>query len=154
MGAMCRFDIAVARRPGSPAAPSASPRRGCSRCPAYAFPACGPASPASAYGGIARRRARTGWLWTAPALTVIALVTVFPVLYSVLLSFTKVRFAFGGLHVEEWTLRNYTTVAASPDWLAAPAFTVGYTGAAGWSVLCCLLFLRMFRSQVDEGGAA
>ncbi|MFI8995282.1 carbohydrate ABC transporter permease [Streptomyces sp. NPDC053542] len=87
-------------------------------------PAPGKARPPA---GIARRRARTGWLYTAPALTVIALVTLFPVVYSVVLSFSDVRFTFGGVRVEEWTLGNYTTMLASPVWLEALAFTVGYT---------------------------
>ncbi|MGW8375529.1 sugar ABC transporter permease [Streptomyces sp. ODS28] len=77
--------------------------------------------------GIERRRARTGWLYTAPALLVIALVTIFPVLYSVVMSFAKVRLTYGGMRVEEWTLGNYAVMGSSAAWLQALAFTVGYT---------------------------
>jgi len=77
--------------------------------------------------GIRRRRARTGWFYTTPALFVVAAVTVFPVLYSVVMSFTKVRLTYGGMRVTDWTLANYTTMTASSVWRDALLFTVGYT---------------------------
>lgn len=78
-------------------------------------------------GGIRRRRARTGWYYTAPALAVLAAVTIFPVLYSVALSFSEVRLTFDGLRIEDWTLSNYTTMFTSSAWYDAALFTIGYT---------------------------
>lgn len=86
-------------------------------------PPAGPGRPS----GIRRRRARTGWLFTAPALSVIALVTLFPVVYSVVMSFAKIRLSYSGMQIEEWTTANYQTMGASPAWLQALAFTTGYT---------------------------
>ncbi|MFJ8925918.1 carbohydrate ABC transporter permease [Streptomyces sp. NPDC102364] len=74
-----------------------------------------------------RRKARTGWLFTAPTLVVVALVTLFPVLYSVVTSFAKIRFTFGGMEIQEWTLANYATMFSSSAWLDALLFTLGYT---------------------------
>ncbi|MFJ9176212.1 carbohydrate ABC transporter permease [Streptomyces sp. NPDC102360] len=78
-------------------------------------------------GGLRRRKARTGWLFTAPTLVVVGLVTLFPVLYSVVTSFAKIRFTFGGMEVDEWTVANYATMFSSSAWLDALVFTVGYT---------------------------
>ncbi|MDT0309355.1 sugar ABC transporter permease [Streptomyces sp. DSM 44917] len=77
--------------------------------------------------GLRERRARTGWRYTAPALIVVGAVTVFPVVYSIVISFARVRPTYDGLRVEEWTLANYTTMFASQAWLDALVFTVGYT---------------------------
>ncbi|MDT0318706.1 MULTISPECIES: sugar ABC transporter permease [unclassified Streptomyces] len=76
---------------------------------------------------LTRRRARTGWLFTLPALVVVAAVTIFPVVYSIAISFTQVSLTYDGLRVEEWTLANYTTMLASSAWREALVFTVGYT---------------------------
>ncbi|MFI7274363.1 carbohydrate ABC transporter permease [Streptomyces sp. NPDC049879] len=78
-------------------------------------------------GGVRRRGARTGWLFTAPALLVVAGVTVFPVVYSIVVSFSRVRLTYDGMRVEQWTLANYTTMLTSPAWFDALLFTVGYT---------------------------
>jgi trehalose/maltose transport system permease protein len=76
---------------------------------------------------IRRRKARTGWIYTAPALIVVAAVTIFPVAYSVAMSFSQVRLTYDGMRVEDWTLANYTTMFTSSAWLDALVFTVGYT---------------------------
>lgn len=77
--------------------------------------------------GLRRRRARTGWLFASPALTVIALVTLFPVFFSLVLSFARVRLEYGGLHLSGFTTDHYTALLSSPEWLQALAFTVGFT---------------------------
>jgi multiple sugar transport system permease protein len=74
-----------------------------------------------------RRRARTGWLFASPALTVIALVMLFPVFFSLLLSFARVRLQYGGLHISGFTIDHYAALLSSPEWLQALAFTVGFT---------------------------
>ncbi|MGP4110445.1 carbohydrate ABC transporter permease [Streptomyces sp. 4N509B] len=76
-----------------------------------------------------QRRARTGWYYTAPALVVVAAVTLFPVAYSVAMGFAEVRLTYGGMEIEHWTISNYTTMLTSPAWPDALLFTVGYTVA-------------------------
>ncbi|MDQ8705296.1 sugar ABC transporter permease [Streptomyces sp. LHD-70] len=78
-------------------------------------------------GSIRTRQARTGWIYTTPALLVVAAVTIFPVVYSVVMSFTKVRLTHAGTQVTDWTTANYTTMLASSAWREALLFTVGYT---------------------------
>src|SRR5690606_4227659 len=60
---------------------------------------------------------------------VVAAVTIFPVAYSVAMGFAQVRLTYDGMEVERWTIDNYTTMLASPAWLDALVFTVGYTVA-------------------------
>ncbi|MFC7327164.1 carbohydrate ABC transporter permease [Marinactinospora rubrisoli] len=74
-----------------------------------------------------RRMARVGWIYTAPSLVVIAAVTIFPILFSVVLSFARVRITYDGFAVEALTVRNYLALLNSGDWYYAIAFTVGYT---------------------------
>jgi multiple sugar transport system permease protein len=76
---------------------------------------------------IRERRARTGWYYTAPALIVVAAVTIFPVAYSVAMGFAQVRLTYDGMEIENWTVSNYTTMLTSPAWLDALIFTIGYT---------------------------
>ncbi|QUH06400.1 sugar ABC transporter permease [Saccharopolyspora erythraea] len=72
-------------------------------------------------------RARLGWLYTAPALAVVLAVTIFPILFSVVLSFTRVRVTYGGFRVEELTLDNYVALFQSSEWHYAVLFTFFYT---------------------------
>ncbi|MCZ1006705.1 carbohydrate ABC transporter permease [Streptomyces lydicus] len=74
-----------------------------------------------------RRRARTGWLFASPALLTVAAVTVFPVLFSVLLSFADVRLEYGGFRILSLTGDHYAAVLSSPEWRQALAFTFGFT---------------------------
>lgn len=78
-------------------------------------------------GSAVRRRARTGWLFASPALLVISAVTVFPVLFSLLLSFSEVRLEYGGLRLGSPTLSHYETLLTHPEWYRALAFTLGFT---------------------------
>ncbi|GES28637.1 sugar ABC transporter permease [Streptomyces angustmyceticus] len=74
-----------------------------------------------------RRRARTGWLFASPALLIISAVTVFPVLFSVLLSFAEVRLEYGGFSIRSLTGDHYAAVLSSPEWRQALLFTFGFT---------------------------
>jgi multiple sugar transport system permease protein len=61
----------------------------------------GPPTPErSARTSLARTRNRAAWLFASPALLVILLVTVFPVIYSVVLSFARVTIDYDGFQVE------------------------------------------------------
>lgn len=78
-------------------------------------------------GSVARRRARAGWLFASPALLVVAAVTVFPVLFSLVLSFCEVRLDYGGLRLGSPTLGHYEALLTYSEWYRALAFTLGFT---------------------------
>ncbi|MFE9365283.1 carbohydrate ABC transporter permease [Streptomyces sp. NPDC006978] len=78
-------------------------------------------------GFAARRRARTGWLFASPALLVIAAVTAFPVVFSLVLSFCEVRLEYGGLRIGSPTLAHYETLLTHSEWYRTLAFTLGFT---------------------------
>ncbi|MEV5597193.1 sugar ABC transporter permease [Streptomyces sp. NPDC052496] len=86
---------------------------------------------AATAGGSARRtgrhQARTGRFFAAPALLVVAVGTVFPVLFSVLLSFADVRLEYGGFRIGSLTGEHYAAVLSSPEWRQALVFTFGFT---------------------------
>jgi len=71
--------------------------------------------------------ARLGWGFSAPALVVIAAVTIFPIVFSVVMSFSNVNVLGSGFSIDGFTLSNYTTVFQASVWQYALAFTVGYT---------------------------
>ncbi|MEV1025890.1 sugar ABC transporter permease [Streptomyces sp. NPDC050264] len=77
--------------------------------------------------GAAGRRGRTGWLFASPALLVVAAVTVFPVVFSLILSFCEVKLEYGGLRLGSPTLAHYEALLTSPEWYRALAFTLGFT---------------------------
>ncbi|HWM00469.1 MAG TPA: sugar ABC transporter permease [Nocardioidaceae bacterium] len=78
-------------------------------------------------GRLERQQARVGWLFTTPTLVVLGLVTVFPIVFSVVLSFSEVGIGYEGFAIERPTLENYTALLGSADWRYAVVFTVGYT---------------------------
>ncbi|WP_423919464.1 carbohydrate ABC transporter permease [Frigoribacterium sp. 2-23] len=81
----------------------------------------------STRASLATTRSRSAWLFASPALLIILLVTVFPVLYSVVLSFARVSIDYDGFQIDEFTLGNYGALAQSSDWYRALGFTVLYT---------------------------
>jgi multiple sugar transport system permease protein len=90
-------------------------------------------TPRSAQPGAPRRdtyrrtMARLGWVFSAPALIVIGVVTIFPVLFSVLMSLSNVNVLGSGFQLDGFTMSNFTTVFTSSLWQYALVFTVGYT---------------------------
>ncbi|MFI0241134.1 carbohydrate ABC transporter permease [Streptomyces sp. NPDC016845] len=72
-------------------------------------------------------RRRAGWLFASPALLVVGAVTVFPVLFSLILSFCEVKLDYGGLRLGSPTLAHYEALLTSPEWYQALAFTLGFT---------------------------
>jgi multiple sugar transport system permease protein len=76
---------------------------------------------------LAATRARTSWAFAAPALLVIAVVTVGPVVYSVVLSFARVSIGYDGFSIDALTGANYRAVFTSPEWWQALRFTAVYT---------------------------
>ncbi|MGG7609383.1 carbohydrate ABC transporter permease [Streptomyces sp. ZG43] len=78
-------------------------------------------------GTALRRQTRTGWLFASPALLVVAAVTVFPVVFSLVLSFWEIKLDYGGLRLGSPTLSHYESLLSSPEWYQALAFTLGFT---------------------------
>ncbi len=74
-----------------------------------------------------RRSARLGWLFASPALIVIAAVTVFPIVFSLVMSFSNVNVTGDGFDLQGLTGNNFSIVFGSDRWRHALIFTVLYT---------------------------
>jgi len=71
--------------------------------------------------------ARLGWAFSAPALIIIAAVTIFPIIYSVAMSLSNVTVTGNGFSLNGFTWSNYSLVVQSPKWHYALGFTLVYT---------------------------
>src|SRR5271156_957227 len=76
-----------------------------------------------------RRLARLGRTFSAPALVVIAAVTIFPIVYSVIMSLNYVSVTGSGFSLDGFTFSNYNLLLHSSLWRDALFFTVYYTVA-------------------------
>ena len=74
-----------------------------------------------------RRLARMGWGFSAPALVVIAAVTIFPIVYSVIMSLNNVTVTGSGFSLDGFTFSNYNLLLHSSLWRDALFFTLYYT---------------------------
>jgi multiple sugar transport system permease protein len=74
-----------------------------------------------------KRMARLGWMFSAPALVIIAAVTIFPIVYSVVLSLFNVSVSGNGIALNNFTGSNYSLVVQSSKWHYALGFTIIYT---------------------------
>lgn len=74
-----------------------------------------------------RATARLGWLFSGPALLIVAAVTVFPIVFAVVMSFSNVQVLGSGFQLDGFTLSNFGTVFASAEWQYALMFTLFYT---------------------------
>jgi len=74
-----------------------------------------------------KRMARLGWIFTAPALIFIAAVTIFPIVYSVVMSFSHVTVTGNGVSLNGFTTANYSLVLKNATWHYALFFTIIYT---------------------------
>jgi multiple sugar transport system permease protein len=74
-----------------------------------------------------KRMARLGWTFSAPALIIIAAVTIFPIIYSVAMSLSNVTVSGNGFSLNGFTWSNYSLVLQSPKWHYALEFTLVYT---------------------------
>ena len=74
-----------------------------------------------------KRMARLGWAFSAPALIIIAAVTIFPIIYSVAMSLSNVTVTGNGFSLNGFTWSNYSLVVQSPKWHYALGFTLVYT---------------------------
>ncbi|HWD62295.1 MAG TPA: sugar ABC transporter permease, partial [Humibacter sp.] len=100
-----------------------------------------------------RTMARLGWGFSAPALIVIAAVTIFPIVFSVVMSFSNVNVLGSGFQIDGFTLDNYNVVFTDSTWQYALVFTVGYTivTVVVEIVLGTLIALVLQRLQAGRG---
>jgi multiple sugar transport system permease protein len=74
-----------------------------------------------------KRLARMGWAFSAPALLVVAGVTIFPIVYSVIMSLNNVTVTGSGFSLDGFTFSNYNLLLHSSLWRDALFFTLYYT---------------------------
>jgi len=74
-----------------------------------------------------QRLARMGWALSAPALLVIAAVTIFPIAYSIVMSFSNVTVTGNGFSLDGFTVSNYNLLIHASLWRDALYFTLYYT---------------------------
>jgi len=74
-----------------------------------------------------KRMARLGWTFTAPALIFVGAVTIFPIVYSVVLSFSNATVSGNGVALNGFTTSNYSLVLKNSTWHYALGFTIIYT---------------------------
>jgi len=74
-----------------------------------------------------RRMARLGWGFSAPALIIVLAVTIFPIVYSVVLSLSNVTVTGNGISLGGATGSNYVQVVQNSTWQYALGFTIIYT---------------------------
>ena len=74
-----------------------------------------------------RRMARLGWGFSAPALIIVLAVTIFPIVYSVVLSLSNVTVTGNGITLGGATGNNYVQVVENSTWQYALGFTIIYT---------------------------
>ncbi len=86
-----------------------------------------PARPRAAASQLQRRSARLGWMMSAPGLLLVAAVLLFPIVYSVVMSFSNVTVTGNGVHLSGITTGNYDILVHSPRWWHALYFTLVYT---------------------------
>ena len=74
-----------------------------------------------------KRMARLGSAFSAPALIVVAAVTIFPIVYSVVMSLSNVNVTGSGISLNGFTWSNYSLVLENSTWHYALGFTIIYT---------------------------
>jgi multiple sugar transport system permease protein len=74
-----------------------------------------------------KRLARMGWSFSAPALIVVAAVTIFPIVFSVVMSLSHVSVLGSGFSLNGFTGSNYSLLFGSSLWRGALFFTIYYT---------------------------
>jgi multiple sugar transport system permease protein len=74
-----------------------------------------------------KRMARLGWAFAAPALIFVAAVTIFPIVYSVVMSLSNVNVTASGITLNGFTTSNYSIMLKNSTWHYALGFTLVYT---------------------------
>jgi multiple sugar transport system permease protein len=100
----------------------------------------------------AKRERTAGWGFVLPAVLVLLLLNTFPLVYSLLLSFTRVDTSTG-LQIGEFTLGNWTSLMHDGQFWGSVSFTVVFTVIAvvvEYGVGLCLALL--LRESLAGGG--
>ncbi len=71
--------------------------------------------------------ARLGWRFTTPALVIVGAITIFPVVFSIVLSLSNVNITGNGFQLQGFTFSNYSLLIHSSEWRYSLGFTVFYT---------------------------
>src|SRR5208282_6292948 len=74
-----------------------------------------------------KRMARLGWTFTATALIFVGAVTIFPIVYSVVISLSNATVSGNGIALNGFTTSNYSLVLKTSTWHCALGFTIIYT---------------------------
>lgn len=98
-----------------------------------------------------RHRAKFGYLLMAPAVILMALIIVFPILLSVDISLQDVRMARVGGEREPWTLQNYRWLVTSPEFRNAAWVTARMVLMVGGTCLVIGLATAMLVNQRFKG---
>ncbi|MDI5961768.1 sugar ABC transporter permease [Streptomyces sp. SL13] len=77
--------------------------------------------------GLERSSARLGWAFASPALLLVAAVTIFPIVFSLIMSFSNVNVTGDGFSLSGFTGHNFSIVFTSDLWQHAIVFTTLYT---------------------------
>ena len=102
--------------------------------------------------GAARRERRTGWGVVLPTLIVLLVLNIFPLVFSLLLSFTRIDTSTG-LTIGEVTLDNWRALASDGQFWSSVWFTLIFTVAA--SVVEYVVgfgLALMLRDKIAGGG--
>lgn len=100
-----------------------------------------------------RHRAKFGYLILTPAILMMAVIIVYPILLSVNISFQDVRIARIGEGSEPWTLDNYRWLFTSNEFWRACWVTVKMVLVVGGSVLVIGLATALLVNQQFKGRA-
>ncbi|HET9169111.1 MAG TPA: sugar ABC transporter permease [Actinospica sp.] len=78
-------------------------------------------------GALRRSSARLGWTFASPALLVVAAVMIFPIVFSVVMSFNNVNVTGNGFQLGGFTGNNYSILFHSARYIHDLEFTALYT---------------------------
>ncbi len=101
--------------------------------------------------GIRRRLARQGWAFALPALTIIAAITIFPILYSIIVSLNHITFTSQGYHFHWVGLHNYSVIFSNPLYRYSLFFTVIYTVVTVFIELVAGLLIALVLDKLIAG---
>ncbi len=77
-------------------------------------------------GRFANRHSRAAWMFAAPALLFVGVVTIFPILFSVVASFSNVTVSAHGFQLSNFTTHNYSLLWNSDTWRYSVLFTIAW----------------------------
>src|ERR1700744_611413 len=98
-----------------------------------------------------KRLARLGWGFSAPALIVIAAVTIFPIVYSVIMSFNNVTATGNGFSLDGFTVSNYNLLIHASLWRYSLFLTPYYPVVTGFVELVIGTCIALVLERLTAG---